>query len=354
MTDLRFDLTARKIDLGGLALNGAAITVRRAHGGAIDLMAMLPQKPDAPAAAPLAAPAPAWTIGLKNFALKDAALTIDDRAVTPPARVTLTSVAIDASGAGDLMGPLAVKFDAAVNGGHLGGEGTVTPGQQSGDVKFALTHLPLRPLTGYMPPMPGLDLRSGAANASGSVHFEGADMAALRFDGDAGIDNFALIETSTKSPLFAWRSFALTGIAYGKDRVAIDRARLVAPVGQVALLADRRFNFTSLMAQPSVPATTVPIQDAPPAKAAPKPVAKAAAKPGLIFALKQLDINRGTMGFADYSVEPNFSARIEELQGRIANITNKPGDAAAIDLSGQVIDRFSPVTIKGRMDLSGL
>jgi hypothetical protein len=51
------------------------------------------------------------------------------------------------------------------------------------------------------------------------------------------------------------------------------------------------------------------------------------------------------------SIQPNFSARIDALKGTIANITNAPGQTAAIDLSGQVIDQFSPATIKGSMDL---
>lgn len=59
------------------------------------------------------------------------------------------------------------------------------------------------------------------------------------------------------------------------------------------------------------------------------------------------------MGFADYSIDPNFRARIDALSGYIANITNAPGQAATIDLSGHVIDRYSPATIKGRMDLLG-
>lgn len=58
------------------------------------------------------------------------------------------------------------------------------------------------------------------------------------------------------------------------------------------------------------------------------------------------------MGFSDLSITPNFSARIDELKGTISNITNAPGQTAAIDLSGQVIDQFSPVTVKGSMDLS--
>jgi hypothetical protein len=68
--------------------------------------------------------------------------------------------------------------------------------------------------------------------------------------------------------------------------------------------------------------------------------------------LKQLGVTGGSMGFSDTSIQPNFSARIDALKGTIGNITNAPGQTAAIDLSGQVMDQFSPVTIKGAMDLA--
>ncbi len=364
LTDSRFDFGARRIDLGNLTLDGADLYVRRDRDKTISLMRMLPQKPAAdrpgamkaasvntktasPPASPGAPPtAPAsWKIGLRSLALNGATVRLEDRAVTPDARITIAPLTIAASG-GDLTQPVNLHVDATVNGkGHFTGDGMVTPMESAGDVKFRLADLQLRDLRGYMPPMPGLDLRSGGASASGKVHFKGGNLAELRFKGDAAIDRFDLQETSTNSPLFAWRSFSLRGINYAKRRVTVGSARLVAPVGQVAVLADRRFNFTALMAPPA-PKTAVPIQQKAPA-------AKTPAAPSFLFTVRRLDIQSGTMGFADYSIDPNFQAKIEALEGRISNITDRPGQAAAIDLTGQVIDRFSPVSIKGRMDLLG-
>ncbi len=354
LTDSRFDYGSRRIDLGGLTLDGADLYVRRDRDKTISLMRMLPQKPAMPVAKPTAQPIAAatssappapWKIGLRSFALNGATVRLEDRAVTPDTHIAIAPLTIAASGS-DLTQPVSLHVDATVNGrGHFSGDGTVTPMESAGDVKFRLTALQLRDLRGYMPPMPGLDLRSGGADASGDVHFEGGDLAKLRFKGDAAIERFDLQEMTTNSPLFAWRSFSLRGIDYAKKRVTVGSARLVAPVGQVAVLADRRFNFTALMAPPA-PKTAVPIQR----KA---PTSKAPAVPSLLFTVRRLDIQRGTMGFADYSIDPNFQAKIEALEGRISNITDRPGQAAAIDLTGQVIDRFSPVSIKGRMDLLG-
>lgn len=77
----------------------------------------------------------------------------------------------------------------------------------------------------------------------------------------------------------------------------------------------------------------------------------AAAMPALPVRIRRLDVRGGMMRFADFSIDPNFQADIEGLQGHLENVGNVPGSVSSIDLAGHVIDRFSPVTIQGQMDL---
>jgi len=345
LSGLSLDYGARKIQLGNLVVNGAALSVSRQRNGQISLMSLLPPKSSASAGA---APAQAWQIALNQLALNGGKVNFEDRALSRPARFTIAPLTATVSGAGsDLSQPVALHFDTGINGrGHATGDATVTPADLKGDLKFTVTGLALKPFSPYLPPLKSLELRSGEAGASGALHFEGANIAAVTFKGDAAINNFAMIETTTNSPLFAWRSFAFKGIDARNNRIDINRASLVKPLGQVVVLADRSFNFTPLLppkpgTMPVTPikaSTTVPVQAAP-------------AKAAWTIRMKQLAISGGSMGFSDLSIQPNFSARIDALKGTIANITNAPGQTASIDLSGQVIDQFSPVTIKGAMDL---
>ncbi len=353
LTDLALDYGARKLQFGNLVLDGAAFSVRRQHNGQISLLTLLPPTP--PVSAPAeTAPAQPWQISLGQFALNGAQLNFEDQALEHPARLNIAPLTVSVTGASsDRTQPMSIRFDAGINGkGRAAGDATVTPADLEGDLKFTLTDLALKPFVPYLPPLKSLELRSGEANASGAVHFKGADLAALRFTGNAAVKNFELLETTTNSPFFAWRSFALTGIVLRNNRIEVSQANLVQPVGQVQIQPDRSFNFTPLMppkaaasneaAAPTIPSTkdtattTAPVQ---------------AAKPDWTVHLKQLAVSGGSMGFSDLFIQPNFSARIDELKGTIANITNAPGQIAVIDLNGQVIDQFSPVTIKGSMDL---
>ncbi|MES2253422.1 MAG: DUF748 domain-containing protein [Pseudomonadota bacterium] len=346
LKDAKLDLNTRQITLGSLALDGANLPVRRERNGQIDLMALMPEKTadTAPAAAP------PWNIRLENFALTAATLRFEDRAVTPVARFNLTPINVSATGAGsDLSQPVNLRFDARIDkGATVSGEGAVTPGNGAADLKVALTGLPLRAFVSYMPHFPDLALQSGVLGVSGTLHYQSDDMSALRFQGDASVGNFSVMQTSTKNPLVSWQSFALKGIDYRSDRLEIGSGRLSGPLGRVAVLPDRTFNFVQFMpASPAAGANDVPPPAAAIKIAAPKPA------PAMKIRMRRLDVDRGTMSFADYSMQPNFEARIDALQGAITNITNQPGQVAAIDFTGQVIDQFSPVTIKGSMDPFG-
>ena len=348
LTGTQLDFGARKIQLGSLVLDGANLSVRRQRGGQISLMALMPPKSAAPAET---APAQPWQIALGQFTLNNARLDFEDRTLAHPARISLSPLSASATGAGsDLAQPVSLHFDTGINGkGHATGDATVIPESLAGNLKFNLAGLALRPFAGYLPPLKSLELRSGEASAAGTVNFKGADIAALTFKGNAAVTNFSMLETTTNSPLFAWRAFALKGIDVGKNRITINQASLARPLGQVVVLPDRSFNFTPLVPPKAGATATAPVQPAP--ASATVPIQAAPAKPAFIVQVKKLNISGGSMGFSDLSIQPNFSARIDALRGTIANITNAAGQSATMDLNGQVIDQFSPVTIKGSMDL---
>lgn len=355
LQDVRFDYAARTIALGSLSLDGAELPLSRARDGSLSLMALMPEKtaaPETPAAAVPAPPAQPWALRLDSFALNAATLRFEDRAVSPMARFTLAPIDVSASGlSGDLNQPVSLRFSTRIDRrAALEGEGTVIPAGNKADLTFKLSGLPLGAFIAYLPRIPDLELKSGALGASGTLHAEGGDLRRLRFKGRAAVDRFDLYEKTANTSLVAWRALDLEGIDYGASRLAISRARLSRPLGRLAVLPDRTFNYMKFLPQP---AAGTPADGAAAAPAAAKPPAARKSAPAMTFALKRLDVDGGTMSFADYSMDPNFEARIDALQGAITNISSRAGEIATIDFTGQVIDRFSPVTIKGSMDPFG-
>jgi hypothetical protein len=334
LDNAKLDYAGHDVELGTLALNGLALDVRREKNGAISLSQWLPA-PASTAPASAAAPAP-WVMRLANFTLSEGAVAVEDQSVTPAAHLDVKAISVTASGIGsDTSKPVALQASAEIDEkGRARADVSVTPGTGAAELKLALAGVPLKPAAGYLG-RPGLDLKSGALGLSGALSLSGGAHSAMRFKGAASIDDLGVYVQQDNSPLLAWKSLQLSGIDYGPGKVAIQQARLSKPLAGVSVLADRSFNFTSLMT-PQV-AVATPSQSAPP----------------MNFVVKTLAIDGGTLGFADYSIDPNFAARIEALSGSIENIASAPDAIAKIDLQGQVIDRFSPVSISGTANLLG-
>ena len=234
--------------------------------------------------------------------------------------------------------PITLKLSARLNAkADVSASGTVIPATQAADLQIALAHMPIKAALPYAPKFPALELKSGDLGISGALSLSGGDKSQIHFFGDAAIDNLGLYEKADNALLLGWRGLRVTGIDYRPERVEIARARLSRPTGHIAILPDRSFNFAVLMTPPG-------------AKSTPPPQA---ARPALPLKLKRLEIEGGSVAFADFSIDPNFQAPIDALQGNITNIGTAPDAIATIDLKGQVIDQFSPVTISGTANLLG-
>jgi hypothetical protein len=353
LKDVALDYSAHKLTAGSLALSGIDLPLRRARDGRLSVMDLLPQGGAQASETQTAAPqatAPAWAFALAAFTLDDATLRFEDQAVTPAAHIAVTPIALSLTGASsDLGAPVPFKFDAKVNDrAAFGVQGTVIPAHMTADVTFKLADLALKPLSAYLPLPPALNMKSGTASASGTLHVEGDNPQTARFDGAAAVTDFDLYEVAGNSQLLAWHALSLGGINYRDGALTVAQAKLSGPVGHVAVLAGRRFNFQSFTTPSAPKAQTA-------GHAHPAAIQRASSKPAPAVAvrLKRLDIADGTMSFADYSIEPNFQARIKALKGTVTNISSRPGEAATINLSGQVIDRYSPVTIDGKVEPLG-
>lgn len=337
----RFSLGKREVAADRLRVGGLRTALTREANGAISLMRLFPSMPEAASAPAATTPGPAWRFNLGEVALENAEVDVQDRAVRPASRFHLQALTASTRGVSlDLDKPLPIAASATVNGKtRLAVQGEVVPATVAGRLQLDLTGLPLRDVLAYLPDFPALELRSGTLGANGELTLpgDGKRGAALAFNGEGRIDGFSLLERASKRQVVAWERMDIGGLRYAQapDRLQIARVVMRKPFAIVAVEPDRTVNLSRLFASPAPAATSAPASSSGPAMA---------------VKLDDLQLENGTMAFADASMDPGFRADIAALRGHIRGLSTAPSAQARVDLHGQVVNRYSPVEISGTLN----
>ncbi len=389
ISDTKIAMPANTVSLGTIAAEGVKADVWTMADGTLNIDQLFagapaattasdPAKPGQPAATQ-AAEAP-WTLTVANVALRGAAVSYEDRAVNPVARFELSPLDVTATDASlDLTRPLPVKFDATINrSAKLTGNGNVVPEPFAADVDIDLAGLPLQALQPYANGTTDLTIRQGTAGATGkfSLAPAGAGRPELQFAGNATIADFKSIDNALEQDFLNFERVELSKLkfALAPDSLSIDRVRVVKPFARVIVSSDAVLNVSAVFdpqgtaaavaqakadqaAQAAAPkrkksraeiraekqAEAAAAQARKLAAAAPPPELK---ESGMPIRIREVQIASGTMDFADFSVQPNFAAAIESLDGSITGSSSDPNSRATVKLDGNV-GEYSPVLISG-------
>jgi uncharacterized protein involved in outer membrane biogenesis len=405
ISDTKIAMPANTVSLATIAVTGVRADVWTMPDGTLNIdqlfaagppAAAVSSAPDAPAAPAAISPASGttaaeskpgpvvaetpWTVTVGNLELRQAAVSYEDRAVNPVARFDLSPLDVTATGASlDLSQSLPVRFDATINGtAKLTGTGNVVPEPFAADVDIDLAGLPLQALQPYANGTTDLTIRQGTVSATGkfSLAPAGAGRPELQFAGNATIADFKSIDNALEQDFLNFERVELSKLkfALAPDSLGIDRVRVVKPFARVIVSSDAVLNVSAVFdpqgtaaavaqakadraAQAAAPkrrktraeiraekrAEEAAAQARKLAAAAPPPELK---ESGMPIRIREVQIAGGTMDFADFSVQPNFAAAVESIDGSITGMSSDPNSRATVELEGGV-GEYSPVLISG-------
>ena len=366
VSDIRLVPATSGFAIGAVRLSGLDIATSRDARGGIGLMRLIPPTRAAgQGAAAMGYP----TVG--EFSLTDAKFRFVDRAVKPAATWVVTPLSVTARSAdGRIGGPMRVSASGRLNGATaFSADGSVDPAAPGADVAVKLAGFPVKAAVPYTVDFPRLEIASGTASANGRIRHSPKGTG---YTGSAAIDNLKLVETYQGTDLVSWKRLELTGIDATPKKAVIDRVRLSQPYGNLTIFPDGTLNFQRLVTFNPQP-VVVPAADVTPperkltraerraeaqrleaekqATAAKARAALAApvVEPAIPVLVKRVDVSGGTMDFADFSLRPNFGAKVQGIGGHISNVSNSPRAVAKLKLDGYVVDKFSPVSIEGEL-----
>jgi hypothetical protein len=383
---------------------------RRPPAAATQPPAPVPTGSDSSAAAPPAA-AP-WQVNLREFAVTGADIALQDRSTAPAAQFAVVPLNLKVTGISlDLSKPLDVTLDAGINeGGHVAVAGVLTPSPFGTDLKINAGGLPLNAVQPYLAQRTALTLLDGRLNADGKLQYavaanavaanavaanavaasnsprpaaRGAAKSAskkqplMQFAGNVSIDKLHTIDNQLRRDFISWNRLQIKDINFQKspDRLDIDEILANKLYARVLIEPDHSLNVARILAGPKgLPQDAAPANAEPAGKAAPESKSKSNGKPAraaksaaapagtasagppaapaMPISIHKILVQAGNANFTDLSVQPNFSAGIQALDGSVSGLSSRPGSRAKVDLHGQV-NRFSPVAIQGEISVLG-
>jgi hypothetical protein len=335
--------------------------------------------PPPPPAAGATPPRP-WQYDLREFALRDASISAEDRRTKPAAKVLLAPLSIKVLGVNlDLARPLSIALDTKINdAGSLSVTGTATAQPPVANLNLKLTGIELAALQPYIAQYTSMTLLAGALSGDAKFSY-GANQPAWQFGGNLSVANLHTVDNALHEDFINWDRLDIQGLNFQHqpDRLDIDQVAARKLYARVIVEPDESINVKRVLAGPGatvvapsgntgppVAATAAPAPAAPLPRAgkSPKhlrgaaPVAATSAAaapnaaPSMPMSIKRIVIKASQANFADLSVMPNFSTGIQNLEGTVLGLSSKADSRAKIDLHGSV-DAFAPVSITGEVNV---
>jgi hypothetical protein len=213
-------------------------------------------EPPSPANTKPEKPAKPWAITVDEIGLKNYSASYEDRTLPKPAHVDVDALNLTVKDVQiPFKKPLPVDLSLKLNEtGAIGVKGAVTVEPLKADANLKLEHIEIRPFQPYLDQFLNAEVRDGAIDLDGAVHFSKAHANGpmLQFQGNLGVRQLAIAERNVLTDAVAWKALNINRIALDVEPTAVKIAEIVwqEPNAQIVIGADGNLNFSRLAASP--------------------------------------------------------------------------------------------------------
>ncbi|MEN9903999.1 MAG: hypothetical protein RLZZ555_564, partial [Pseudomonadota bacterium] len=354
-----------------------------------------------PAALP-PAPASPWQLELGEMQVAGGRLSLLDHSMVRPVTLQLDRIRLESGPMSLEQGQpvelplqlgLRMARDSASTGGTMSYQGKLAlpvPGPGGKPEPLAargsleLDDLPLHLLEPYFAAVLNLDLLRAELGLRAQVDLSLPPQGlSLQLRGDGEVNRLRASTLDPAERLLDWKSLGLRGLQLELERGSLARLKLAETVlsdyyARVVIDPQGRINLQQLLRQPGSAAGPQAVAAAagaarPESATAALPTTPAASQPN--FAQPRLEFGpisfvRGQVDFHDHFIQPNYSARLSELTGRLGGFSNRQDQAggtpelaslnlrgkaegsASIEIDGQLNPLAQPLAldIRGKID----
>ncbi len=343
ITNTRFDLRGRRVDVEKLGVSGAAVRAQRDAQGKINLLA-LSGEPAPESAAQEAAAAPSvWVLSAPDIAI-EGTVDVEDALVTPAATFKLAPLEVKLGGYSNAPGTR-VQIDANVGidgSARFAAKGEVVPDTSAVAVHVDLSDFKLPSIQPYLGAYTQMTLSSGTLGAGLDIKM--SETGATTVAGNLDVGKLRTLDNALRQEFITWDRLKVTGIDYRSEPERLHIASITAntPYARLIIAPDQSTNVSKILsASGSAPPIQTVQTDGKPAAATPPP---------LRMSIGTVRVVNGAANFADFWIQPNYAVNLQNMNGSILGLSSDPKSRAKVDFEGTV-DKYAPAKIAGEINL---
>ena len=383
MSDVAVDLAGRSASLGQVSVKQPQTRVLRAANGRWMFEDWLKaQPPQARAAAVKASAGKPWSLAVQQLDVQNGQVGFVDASGAKPVNINGSAIALQLKNFSTVKGKrfglsLAARVQHGRNeAGRLNwrGSGKLTPLQMQG--QLTAQRLPLHALEPYLTDQLNVELLHADASFRGQVSFaRQSGGVRLAVQGDTSFEDFRANTLAQAQPfvpgedLLNWKALSLRGLSLElapgvATRVDVKETVLSDFYARLILSPAGRFNLQDVLK----PAATLAVAEAPASPAsAPASAPLAAAAPDLpaVVSFGPVSLLGGRVDFSDRFIQPNYSADLTELTGKLSAFSSQAPNGAVqladLELRGraqgtaslEVLGKINPLAKPLALDIIG-
>ncbi|MBP8018858.1 MAG: DUF748 domain-containing protein, partial [Hylemonella sp.] len=379
------DLEKQDLTVGSLLLDRVNFPVNRAEDGRWMAESWMNRSVSNGAAAPAvstgSAPPSSWRVAVSELRIEDAHVPFVDKSAPRPVRLDVSAVKLKLNNW--VLGSktrIPFELQAKVGSGRLEPGNLVIHGNLLQepwglDASVSASRLPVHPVSRYLADSLSFDLLRADTSFKGNVKYSHTtDGPLVSVNGDAALEEFlANIKDSSLADksvdgdeLLSWKALGLRGLSFGLSpgtpmQLEVRETALSDFYARLILRADGTFNLQDLSrpahsaAGPTAMVNGATGETAPETKAAPAHIR-----------FGGITLVNGKVYFSDHFIQPNYSADLTELTGRLGAFSSQQSNGeiqmADLELRGraegsamlEILGKLNPLAKPLALDVKGM
>jgi hypothetical protein len=352
LQDTGLDLSGKRLVMGGVSSRKGVVLVNRPKGETWNLSTLVPPGPAVAKDAETKEETKTengnpWRVVVQNARLDGYTVKVEDASASEPVTLTADRIAFRGSNLSAEKGERGrASFSFTLNeNGAVVAEGDVGIDPAFARLKITGKAVDIVPLQPYFTERMNVIVRSGAVFADGALSIASSEDGGLEaaYTGEASLKNFASSDKEKPEDFLNIASLDLTGMDVGfspaSTHVEIARAGLTDFYLRFVIYNEGGLNVRRIFkwkkgdgAEGGAGEEQGKPPDAPPK-----------------VTVAQVILQGGTIQFSDYSIQPDFSAKMQDVEGEISGLSSEEGRQAEVNLKGN-LGKQAPLVIAGKLN----